>query len=254
MSERDHSTSSHSSDGPRGTGPDDVSAAPSLADTDESQEERGRIGYGPNERKSSWILGAILVLIVAGIGIYQAMGEDSDFKPSALEVQGPRIGQPAADFTLETFAGEPFTLSEHRGEVVVVNFWGSWCEPCRDEMPALQASWEEHQDDDVVFVGVGSKRDSEAAAVDFADEFGVTYPIGRDIEGGTVAAGQISKDYQITFYPSTFFIAPDGTISAIILQEIDEENLEYYIEQARDGSGDASASFTDPIPAHTRRD
>jgi|SRR5690606_35560201 len=253
MSEKDHRTSTPS-DEQRPAGQDNAASEPSLADTDESQEERGRIGYGPNERKSSWILGAILVLIVAAIGIYQAMGEDSDFKPSALEVQGPRIGQPAADFTLETFSGEPFTLSEHRGEVVVVNFWGSWCEPCRDEMPALQASWEKHQDDDVVFVGVGSKRDSEEAAIDFADEFGVTYPIGRDTEGGTVAAGQISKDYQITFYPSTFFIAPDGTISAIILQEIDQDNLEYYIDQARNASGDTSASITDPILAHTRRD
>lgn len=211
----------------------DVTTAPTLADTDETQEERGRIGYGRYERRSSWILGAVLVLIVAGIGMYQAMGEDSDFTPSALEVRGPRIGQPATDFTLQTFDGEPFVLSEHRGEVVVVNFWGSWCEPCREEMPALQAAWQEHQDDDVVFVGVGSKRDSEEDAIAFAEEFAVTYPIGRDTEGGTVAAGQISKDYQITFYPSTFFIAPDGTISAIVLQEIDERNLEYYIEQAR---------------------
>lgn len=210
--------------------------APSLADTDESQEERGRIGYGRYERRSSWILGAVLVLIVAAIGIYQALGQESEFTPSALEVPGPRIGQPAADFTLQTFDGEPFKLSEHRGEVVVVNFWGSWCEPCRKEMPALQSAYQEYQDEDVVFVGVGSKRDSEEDAVAFAQEYGVTYPIGRDTEGGTVAAGQISKDYQITFYPSTFFISPDGTISAIIIQEIDEENLEYYIEEARNGA------------------
>lgn len=204
-----------------------------LADTDESQEERGRIGYGKYERRSSWLLGAALVLIVAAIGLYQAMGESGDSSGNVLEVRGPRIGQPATDFTLQTFDGEPFTLSEHRGEVVVLNFWGSWCEPCKKEMPALQSAYEAHQDEDVIFVGVGSKRDSEDDAVAFAEEYGVTYPIGRDTEGGTVAAGQISKDYQITFYPSTFFITPDGTISAIVLQEIDEENLDYYIDQAR---------------------
>lgn len=206
----------------------------SLADTDESQEERGRIGYGRYERRSSWILGAVLVLIVAAIGVYQMIGSEDDNSGSgAVAVGGPRIGQPAPDFTLMTHDGEPFTLSEHRGEVVVVNFWGSWCEPCRKEMPALQSAWEARQDENVVFVGVGSKRDSEENAVEFAEEYGVTYPIGRDTEGGTVAAGQISKDYQINWYPMTFFIDGNGNISAIIITELDADDIDHYIEEAQ---------------------
>jgi cytochrome c biogenesis protein CcmG/thiol:disulfide interchange protein DsbE len=214
--------------------PEQPDGSTSLADTDESQEERGRIGYGRYERRSSWLLGAALVLIVAGIGLFQMFGgEEDDGGSGAVAVGGPRIGQPAPDFTLQTHDGEPFVLSEHRGEVVVVNFWGSWCEPCRKEMPALQSAWEDHQDDDIVFVGVGSKRDSEENAVEFAAEYGVTYPIGRDTEGGTVAAGQISKDYQINWYPMTFFIDGDGNISAIIITELDRDDIDFYIEEAQ---------------------
>lgn len=210
--------------------PDDEAT---LADTDESQDERGRIGYGKNERRSSWMLGVALVLIVAAIGVYQMMGSGEDDDGGAVAVGGPRIGQPAPDFTLQTHDGEPFVLSEHRGEVVVVNFWGSWCEPCREEMPALQSAYEAHQGEDVVFVGVGSKRDSEENAVEFAEEYGVTYPIGRDTEGGTVAAGQISKDYQINWYPMTFFIDANGNISAIIITELESDDIDFYIEEAR---------------------
>jgi peroxiredoxin len=212
---------------------DDAGQQPSLADTDESQDDRGRIGYGKYERRSSWMLGLALVLIVAAIGIYQMVGGDDVDDRNAIAVAGPRIGQPAPDFTLQTHDGEPFTLSEHRGEVVVLNFWGSWCEPCREEMPAMQAAWEENRDDNVVFVGVGSKRDSEENAVEFAEEYGVTYPIGRDTEGGTVAAGQISKDYQINWYPMTFFIDANGNISAIVITQMHDDDLDFYIKEAQ---------------------
>lgn len=205
-----------------------------LADTDESQDERGRIGYGKYERRSSWILGGVLVLIVAAIGLFQALGgedENDTGGPSSLDIG--TIGSAAPDFSMETFSGETFTLSEHRGEVVVMNFWGSWCEPCKREMPAFQGYWEDAPDD-VMFVGVGSKRDPEDKAIEFAEEFGVTYPIGRDTEGGTVAAGQISKDYNISFYPMTYIIDPDGNISALVIGEMDEEDLDGYINEARE--------------------
>ena len=205
----------------------------SLADTDESQEERGRIGYGKYERRSSWILGAALVLIVAAIGLFQALGGDDEEGSRSSSLDTATIGQAAPDFSMQTFSGESFTLSEHRGEVVVMNFWGSWCEPCKREMPAFQGYWE-NAPDDVMFVGVGSKRDPEDKAVAFAEEYGVTYPIGRDTEGGTVAAGQISKDYNISFYPMTYIIDPEGNISALVIGEMDEDDLNGYIEQARE--------------------
>src|SRR5699024_6655772 len=132
-----------------------------------------------------------------------ASGDDGDDETSTEPEAHGKIGDAAPDFTMETFDGDTFQLSDHRGEVVIVNFWGSWCEPCKKEMPAFQQAWEE-SGDDVTFVGVGSKRDPENKAREFADEFGVTYPIGLDTEGGSRAAGKITKDYDIVAYPTTY--------------------------------------------------
>lgn len=203
----------------------------SLADDDDAQADRGRIGYGRDERKSSWLLGLALVAVIAIIGAasyVQGMGGDDGDDGSGIA----KIGDPAPDFEMSTFDGETFRLSDHRGEVVIVNFWGSWCEPCREEMPAFQQVWEDRHGD-VMFVGVGSKRDSKEDAVAFAEEFGVTYPIGRDTEGGTVAAGQITKDYNIVAYPTTYVVDPQGNISAIIINGMDTDDLGAYIEEAR---------------------
>lgn len=204
-----------------------------LADDDDAQDERGRIGYGRNERKSSWMLGLALVLVIAAIGIYSAVGGGDDDSPSNNGIS--RVGDAAPDFEMTTFEGETFRLSEHRGEVVIVNFWGSWCDPCREEMPAFQQA-SETSGDDVTFVGVGSKRDPEDKALAFAKEFGVTYPIGRDTEGGTAAAGQITKDFGLAVYPTTYIVDPDGNISAIIMNGMDTDDLASYIQQARDSA------------------
>jgi peroxiredoxin len=210
-----------------------VSNVAPLADDDEAQEERGRIGYGRNERKSSWMLGLALVLVIAALGVYSVVSEDDAGDPGTGQEIAHQDG-PAPDFEMTTFDGETFRLSDHRGEVVIVNFWGSWCEPCREEMPAFQQAWEA-SGDDVTFVGVGSKRDPEDKARAFADEFGVTYPIGRDTEGGTAAAGQITKDYNVSFYPMTYIVGPDGNISSLVVGEMDTDDLASYIDKARDG-------------------
>lgn len=204
-----------------------------LADDDEDQDARGRIGYGRNERKSSWLLGLALILVIAALGVYSVVSKEDDTSTGTSQEIVHQDG-PAPDFTMTTFDGETFQLSEHRGEVVVVNFWGSWCEPCRREMPAFQQA-SQNSGDDVTFVGVGSKRDKEDKAREFADEFGVTYPIGLDSEGGTAAAGQITKDYSVSFYPMTFIVDPEGNISSIVVGEMNAEDLSSYISRARDG-------------------
>ncbi|HWV36522.1 MAG TPA: TlpA disulfide reductase family protein, partial [Thermomicrobiales bacterium] len=173
-----------------------------------------------------------LVAVVAVIGLFAVIQRSGGGDDASGNVGLARIGDPAPDFAMETFEGDTFRLSDHRGEVVIVNFWGSWCDPCRDEMPAFQSAWE-NADPDVTFVGVGSKRDPEDKAMAFADEFGVTYPIGRDTEGGTVAAGQITKDYSIVAYPTTYVIDPEGNISAIIMNAMDIHDLAGFIDEAR---------------------
>ena len=115
-------------------------------------------------------------------------------------------GQPASDFELILFDGQSLRLSDLRGKVVVLNFWASWCPPCRAEMPDFEEMWRELQHQDVVFLGIALS-DSEKDARAFADATGVTYPLGMD------QTGRIGRDYRVISLPTTFLIDRDGNES-----------------------------------------
>ncbi|MCH8206275.1 MAG: TlpA family protein disulfide reductase [Chloroflexi bacterium] len=115
-------------------------------------------------------------------------------------------GLPVHDFELTLFDGQSLRLSDLRGKVVVLNFWASWCPPCRAEMPDFQEMWEEMRDEDVVFVGI-ALGESERSARAFAETTGVTYPLGLD------ETGRISRDYRVTSLPTTVLIDREGNES-----------------------------------------
>ena len=112
-------------------------------------------------------------------------------------------GEPAADFELRLFGGDLLRMSDLEGKVVVLNFWASWCPPCRAEMPDFEEMWEEMRDDGVVFVGVAVS-DSPQDARAFVEATGVTYPTGVD------ASGSIARDYRVVSLPTTFLIDREG--------------------------------------------
>lgn len=136
---------------------------------------------------------------------------------------GPRSQGPAPDFTLTTFDGDVIVLSELRGQVVAINFWASWCPPCRDEAPYLEATWRAYKDRGVVFVGVDYV-DTEVEALAFIEEFDITYPNGPDIR--TI----ISQAYRIQGVPETFFVAKDGTLQGVKIGPLAPPELEDRLE------------------------
>lgn len=196
-----------------------------LSDTERDLEEHGRIGYG---RKTPLVLGSLLVLAVLGLGIAALLdggeGQDAGRNPRS-----------APDFALSLLDGSTWQLSEHRGQVVVVNFWASWCEPCKAEMPAFQQAATSSAGE-VTFVGVGSKMDRDEDVRAFIDATGVTYPVGRDLAGDDRARGTIEQAYGVIGYPATFFIDPEGHISRIEMGPLDVSRLEAYIAEARSAS------------------
>ena len=137
----------------------------------------------------------------------------------------PKIGHPAPDFNLHTLDGQPLSLSDFRGQPVIVNFWATWCGPCRLEMPHLQDSYAAHQDDGLVVLGVNLTKDDDPALVPgFVDAFGLTFPIALDSDG------EMRQLYQLLGQPASVFIDRDGVIQEYwqgpINQQFIEERLE----------------------------
>lgn len=130
----------------------------------------------------------------------------------------PRSGI-APDFPVETFSGQTFNLSDLRGKVVMINFWASWCGPCRDEAPELQSAWEYYQDSgDVVFLGI-AYADNGPRSIAYLEEFGITYLNAPDL--GT----RISEAYHIQGVPETFIVDQNGEVAEFIYAGVTRDRL-----------------------------
>jgi cytochrome c biogenesis protein CcmG/thiol:disulfide interchange protein DsbE len=142
----------------------------------------------------------------------------------------------APSFELQRLEGGPLSSSELEGRSVVINFWASWCIPCREEAPLLERTWREYKNDEVVIIGINIK-DSVTAAKEFVDEFDITYPIVRD------ESGELEREFGLTGLPETFFIdhewrfigsASGSEVGArqgiVVLGAISEEQLVTNIE------------------------
>ncbi len=143
--------------------------------------------------------------------------------------------RPEIDFTLTDQYGEEHTLSDYKGKTVFLNFWATWCGPCRSEMPDIQQVYEEYEPEgDVVILGVASPNangeGSEEEVADFLEENGYTYPVLMD-EGGFV-----QTEYQISAIPTTYMIDKDGYIYRSASGTLSREMMEKIIVQTMEGS------------------
>ena len=146
------------------------------------------------------------------------------------------VDQPAPDFFLRTLNGRSVRLSDYRGKTVVLNFWASWCPPCRREMPDFQTLWEERGPsgpDDLVILAVNLlPEDTIAAAEGFVDEFGLTFPILLD-----TSRGEVSRRYGVQALPATFFIDRDGIVRTTALGSVFGHLLEVGVADADTAGG-----------------
>ncbi|MBN2500046.1 MAG: redoxin domain-containing protein [Anaerolineales bacterium] len=182
----------------------------------------------PLTSQRSWLIFSIGVLILgaAWIGISAA--------PPGSTTQGgipaPQAGFQAPDFTLQTPDGESVTLSDLRGQVVLVNLWASWCGPCRIEMPAMQQVYEAYHDQGFTILAVNATyQDNVTDALAFAAELDLTFPIVLDVNG------QTSDQYELRSLPSSFFIDRDGQVQEVVVGSMSESLLRVRVEQLLEG-------------------
>ena len=142
-------------------------------------------------------------------------------------IQGQRAAGEAPELSLTTFGGEEIFLRDLRGKGVVLNFWASWCAPCREEAALLEQSWRREKENGIIFLGL-DYLDQEPAALAYLQEFDITYPNGPDLRS------QAARRYRIQGVPETFFISPEGKIVDIVVGPIaSQQEMDALLEQIR---------------------
>ena len=109
------------------------------------------------------------------------------------------VGETAPEFELPTLSGDTLTSADLEGHPVVINFWASWCLPCREEAPLLERTWRRFRDEGVMFLGVNIQ-DAESDAKAFLEEFDITYPVVRDLDQ------KLTRSFGVRGLPETFFV------------------------------------------------
>ena len=150
----------------------------------------------------------------------------SDRAASPVAALGP--DEPAPDFELDRMNGDTFHLGAHRGEVVVVNFWATWCPPCREEIPGFVELQKEYEDDGLTIVGVSMDDGGFSTVRPFADEMDINYPLVMD-------DGNVGRAYgPVRALPSTFVVGPDGMIQHVRSGYLPEAQLRAWIKPLLD--------------------
>jgi len=175
-------------------------------------------------RLTAQALSIALVAGLLGLLVWKIATDEESPVPQAMKA-GKTV--PAPGFSFERLDRDGrLSLESLRGKVVVINFWASWCGPCKEEAPALEAAWRRHRNRGVVVVGVDVE-DVASDARRFARENGLTYPLVHD------GAGKTIERYGLTGLPETFFVRRDGKIvPKQVAGRIDEEELEEGIRLA----------------------
>jgi thiol-disulfide isomerase/thioredoxin len=132
----------------------------------------------------------------------------------------PTVGSPVADFSLDTLDGRRVSLAGWKGRPVLINFWATWCPPCREEMPLLEQVAKRYPNLVVAGVNAGESQDLVAP---FVDEFGITFPILLD------SAEDVTNRYFVHSFPATFFVDADGVLRAQHIGLLTEDVLSRYL-------------------------
>ncbi|MCL4545013.1 MAG: TlpA family protein disulfide reductase [Chloroflexi bacterium] len=169
-------------------------------------------------------LAVIAFLTVTGFALLRQQGGANGIGVHADSQVGLIHPGPAPDFQIQLYSGGAFHLAAQRGKPVLVNYWASWCPPCREEAPVLEGAWQRYQSQGLIMVGLDIW-DTEVDARKFIGEFGITYPNDPDPRGNAAI------DYGVTGIPESFFIRRDGTVALHWIGPLTEAQINHFVEE-----------------------
>ena len=205
-----------------------------MTDSSETIEARPPWTRSPQARFARRVLYPLAVIATIVVAIWYIDGRGDDARSTTGEEYGVRslpaalvpagaeveakVGALAPDFLLELAAGGETRLSAYRGQPVVLNFWATWCKPCRQEMPQFVQAYDKYKDDGLVIIGL-NMQEGRSVIQPFAEEYGMDFPVLIDRDG------EVGDEYRLLGLPTTYFIGADGVIKSVFTGPLtDEQN------------------------------
>lgn len=184
------------------------------------------------------VLLLILLVGIAAVNVVKDKKEITKIENPGIKVadqeavsgvaSGIGLGDQAPSFTLQTLGGEKVSLSDYRGKKIILNFWATWCPPCKAEMPHMQSFYKkeaERSNVEILAVNLTSEDRGKAAVTEFAKQYDLTFPILLDQEG------TIGSEYQVATIPTTYVLNTDGTIHQKIIGPMDEQMMRELVNE-----------------------
>lgn len=192
-------------------------------------EDNNLVIFGVKKQDTILLVAGLILGIGLGFALLffrRAMADNTSLEvnnPGFLVSKGNFIGKPAPEFTLMDISGNEVMLSDYRGKVLLLNFWATWCAPCRLEMPELQERFVK-LDREFVVVGINFAEPEEIVR-SYVKELGLTFPVLLDPDG------EIQELYRVRNYPTSFFIDEQGTVRIQHIGILSASQLDRYLRQ-----------------------
>ena len=195
---------------PEGTSPDEI------------HDEKFTGGHKRSAHKRRIMI--VIVVSLINVALLALLGSQLlvPAQDQSHSSSSPLDGHPAPDFTLavlSTHAASNIHLATFKGKPVLLNFWASWCDPCKHEAPLLEVTWRRVQSQGIVFLGIDFQ-DTQSDGLSFIQHYGITYPNVVDANGSTAI------NYGVTGVPETIFIDRHGVIVHKVIGELTEQTLD----------------------------